>query len=119
MKNILTLVLMAGSMSGCDYTSGTKVTSDQARQFTVGISTLPQIEAKLGQPTETTTNSDGTQTVVYQFNNTHWGAMNYVPVIGSLHSHVDQTSNKTIFIFSKTGLLQSYSSGSGSNGLSN
>ena len=119
MKNILFVAFMAAALSGCDYTSGTKVTSDQAQQFTVGVSTLPEVEAKLGQPTETTTNSDGTQTAVYQFNDTHWGAMNYVPLVGSLHSHVDQTSNKTIFIFSQTGLLQSYSIGSGSNGLSN
>ena len=119
MRYAILSTLIVTSLSACNYSSGTNVTSDQAKQFTVGVSTLSQVEARLGQPTETTTNSDGSQTVTYQFNNTHQDALNYVPVVGLLHSHVEQTSNKTTFIFSQTGTLQSYSAGSSSSGLGN
>jgi outer membrane protein assembly factor BamE (lipoprotein component of BamABCDE complex) len=112
-------LLFVITLSGCDYSSGTNVSSDQAKQFTVGTSTMSQVEAKLGMPTDTTSNSDGTQTLTYQYNNTHQDALNYVPVVGLVHSHVEQTSNKTTFIFSQAGILQSYSTGSGSSGLAN
>ena len=104
-------------LASCNYTSGTNVTAEQAKQFTVGVSRVADVEAKLGNPSENSTSSDGTQTLVYDYNNTHQDAQNYVPVVGLFASHVEQTSNHTTFVFSSSGVLQSYTTGSGNSAL--
>jgi hypothetical protein len=119
MKTFLTLAATALILCSCDYTSGTNVTADQAKQFTVGKSTIADVEGKLGQPTKTTTNSDGTQTVEYQYNTTHQDGMNYVPVVGMFSQKVEQSYNTTDFVFSRSGLLQSFTSGAGNNTMHN
>jgi hypothetical protein len=106
-------------LGACTYTSGTNVTADQAKQFAVGQATINDVEAKLGQPTNSQTNSDGTQTLLYEYSYTHQDAMNYLPIVGLVHNQVEQSSNKTTFIFSPAGVLQSYSSGTGNDTLAN
>ncbi len=119
MKRYVILVAAGVVLCGCTYTSGTNVSADQAKQFVVGQSTIGDVETKLGQPSNSQTNSDGTQTLQYIYNYTHQDAMNYVPIIGLLHSNVEQSENKTTFIFTSGGVLQSYSSGKGSDTMSN
>ncbi len=111
------ITLMA--LPGCTYTSGKNVTTDQARQFVVGQSTIADVEAKLGQPTSSQTSSTGIEMLQYEYNYTHQDASNYIPIYGLLQTHVEQASNKATFVFSPTGVLQSYSLGAGSNAMSN
>jgi hypothetical protein len=106
-------------LSGCTYTSGTNVSADQAKQFVVGQSTVSDVEAKLGAPSNSQTNSDGTQTLLYRYDYTHQDATNYVPFYGMVHQQVEQKENKTTFVFSPSGVLQSYSAGTGGDTMSN
>ena len=113
------VMIAAIALSACTYTSGTQVTADQAKQFVVGQSTIADVEAKLGQPTNSLTNSDGTQTLQYVYDYTHQDATNYIPIYGLVKTHVEQASNRTSFVFSSNGVLQSYASGTGSSAMSN
>ncbi len=112
-------LIALGALSACTYTSGTNVSADQAKQFVVGQSTIADVESKLGQPSNSLTNSDGTKTLDYQYNYTHQDATNYIPIYGLLQSHVEQTQNKATFVFSSGGVLQSYSSAAGGDAMSN
>ena len=118
MRALLPYVMVLLALAGCDYSSGTNVTQDQAKQFTVGVSRITDVEAKLGNPSENTTGSDGKQTLAYQYDNTHQDAQNYVPIVGLFASHVEQTSSRTTFVFSPSGVLESYTTGNGNSALS-
>jgi hypothetical protein len=119
MKFCIVALTAALTLSACTYTSGKNVSADQARQFVVGQSTLTDVESKLGQPTNSRTNSDGTETLQYQYDYTHQDATNYIPIYGLLQAHVEQASNRTSFVFTPAGILQSYSAGTGSDTMSN
>jgi len=99
------IVLLA--LGACS-TTGVQVSAAQAQQFTVGQSTVSQVEAKLGQPTGSTTNSDGTQTITYTQENNQADPMAYVPVAG-MFSYGSKTNVHAVsFLFNRYGVLQSY-----------
>jgi len=53
------------SASNAAKTSGTPVDQAQIDSFQKGVTTVSEVEAKLGQPQQTTQNPDGSQTLTY------------------------------------------------------
>ena len=112
MKKIILGLGAALVLCSCDTTVGTKVTPDQAQQFVAGRSTISDVKAKLGQPTNDVVNSDGTETLKYAYSNTHRGADSFIP-FANMNAEVDQTSSTTSFIFSRAGILKSSTTDTG------
>jgi outer membrane protein assembly factor BamE (lipoprotein component of BamABCDE complex) len=96
-------------LSGC-VSTGVRVSEDEARAFVVGQSTYAEVTAKLGQPTTSTLNSDGTRVAVYAYTAVQERPENFIPYIGGLVGGADTKSNDVTFTFDKNGILLSTTS---------
>ena len=102
------MLLLAGCVS-----SGTNVTTAQASQFKVGVSTEAQIVAALGEPNSTSTHVDGSSTISYIHTQAHANAASYIPVVGLLAGGTSGTNNTFAFDIDPHGVLSGMSSSSG------
>ena len=105
-------VLLAGcallaALSGCS-TTGVQVSDAQAQQFTVGRSTIADVEAKLGNPTGSSSNSDGTRVISYKQNKNQSDPLAFVPIAGAFSYGSKTNTHEVIFIFNRNGTLMSY-----------
>ncbi len=82
------------------------VTSDDAAQFKVGVATLADVEAKLGPPQTTSTNSDGIEIVGYTSSSTHVKAATYIPVVGWFAGGAKGHVSTIVFTFGADGVLK-------------
>ncbi|CAB3754374.1 hypothetical protein [Paraburkholderia humisilvae] len=71
------------SVTACAFTQGVKPDASVNTSFVKGVSTLSDVEAKLGQPMKTVTNSDGSTTVTFHYGEAHLGALAFVGVAGA------------------------------------
>jgi hypothetical protein len=101
------MVVLLFVLTACS-TTGVQVSTDQAKQFVIGQSTLTEVEGKLGQPTSTIANSDGSQTVSYKISHNHYDPLAYVPIAGMFSYGSKSDVHQVNFVFSPAGVLQSY-----------
>lgn len=99
-------------MTGC-VSSGTQVSEAQAKKFKKGVTTEAQVIAALGQPQTTTLTADGRRIDIYTFSRDTPTAMDFVPYVGLLDAGAHQKTTNVAFTFSKTGILQGYTSTAG------
>jgi hypothetical protein len=99
-------------MAGC-VSSGTKVTADQQAAFQSGTTTEAQIIAKLGQPNNIATLSDGSKMDSYTHIAASANAINYVPIVGLFAGGAKSTTDSVMFTFDPQGILKSTTSNHG------
>lgn len=106
-RGVFAPVVVSLVLSACS-TTGVAVTDTQAQQFTVGSSTISDVEAKLGTPTGSSTNSDGTTIISYKQDKNHADPMAYVPIAGMFSYGSRTDTREVVFTFSRAGVLTSY-----------
>jgi hypothetical protein len=111
------IILVCLAISACN-SSGTKVTEQQAAQFTPGKTTEGDVIAVLGPPNHSTKNADGSSMIVYFHTATAVNAATFIPVVGVLAGGASTTNDSVTFSFDKAGLLTGHSSSNGSQDLS-
>jgi outer membrane protein assembly factor BamE (lipoprotein component of BamABCDE complex) len=103
------ICLLAVALGGC-ASAGVRVSEQEAQSFTVGKSTYSDVVAKLGEPTTSTLNPDGTRVAEYSYTAVQQRAESFIPYIGGLIGGADTKSNSVIFTFDKNSVLLSTSS---------
>jgi hypothetical protein len=114
--NLVAAVLVALLLSACAST-GVKVSEQDAQSFVVGKSTYGDVIAKLGDPTTTTLNSDGTRVAAYNYSAMQERPESFVPYIGGLIGGADMKSNSVTFTFDKKNVLLAMSSSQSQQGM--
>lgn len=89
---------------------GTDVKPSQLSALKPGVTTLAQVEAKLGPPNTVTHNSDGTTTIQYTAIHATPSASSFIPIIGPLVGHANSTVSGTTLNFTAQGVLATVSS---------
>jgi len=106
------IVAMALTLSGCVAT-GRKVTQQQVSEFKEGKTTYQEVINKLGPPTSSTVNSDGTRSITYSYAQHQQSAVSYFPYVGGLMGGSESESSHTFLHFDKNGVLTQYTSNEG------
>lgn len=99
-------------LSGC-VSVGTKVDVAQLDRFQSGVTTLAEVEAKLGPPNQTYRNSDGTTMIVYAYVHGSPSASSFIPYIGPFVGKTTATNSSVILNFDTDGKLTKYATGAG------
>lgn len=100
-RSILVLLSVGAlALAGC-ATSGVKVDPNVVTSFKPGVTTLADAEARLGQPSQTTHNSDGTTTLSYIFGASQVSASTFIPFAGAFVGHTDSQSQISELVFDK------------------
>ena len=108
-NSILAGVVIPFVLSAC-ASAGVQVSEQEAESFVVGKSTYADVVAKLGNPTTTTVNPDGTRVAEYSYTAMQERPESFIPYIGGLVGGADTKSNSVVFTFSKSNVLLSSSS---------
>lgn len=98
------VVFLAIFTAGCAAT-GVKVSEEQAQGFRVGRSTYADVVTALGQPSTTSTNSNGTRIAIYTYSAVQSRPQNFIPYIGPLVAGYDRESSAVTFTFDASGVL--------------
>src|SRR6266850_1549897 len=98
MRNVIQVVALAATLSGC-AASGVQVTEQQAQGFQVGRSTYAEVVAALGDPTTVNSSSKGDRTAVYSYSAISSRPQNFIPYIGPWVSGYDTKSSAVTFVF--------------------
>ena len=99
-------------LAGC-ASAGTKVSEQQAQSFQVGKSTYAEVVATLGNPTSTTTSSNGNRIAVYSYAAVQSQPQNFIPVVNRFASGYDTKKSAVAFNFDAQGILTHTSSTQG------
>jgi hypothetical protein len=78
-------------------------------QFTVGTSTISDVEAVYGQPTTQSVVSTGDRVLIYATSHAHVKAVTFVPVVGLFAGGAKASAQSMSFVFDKDGKLKAYS----------
>lgn len=108
----LTIVIAAAALAGC-ASAGVRVSEDQVAQLNRSNSTYADVVARLGQPTMTTLNSDGSRTAIYSYAETRIRPQTLIPFVGAFVGGADTHSNTVSFNFDREGKLVNHSSSAG------
>jgi hypothetical protein len=106
------LIVCAMLLAGCAASTGKKISDADIQSFTVGKSTITDVEAKLGPPSTTTTTQDGTQSISYIYARSKARPETFIPVAGMFIGGSDTESSFAAFVF-KNGVLTDVSQGGG------
>jgi len=63
------------NLGACSFTEGVRPDASVATTFVRGVSTLRDVEARLGPPMKIVTSSDGSTTATFHYGEAHLGAM--------------------------------------------
>jgi outer membrane protein assembly factor BamE (lipoprotein component of BamABCDE complex) len=98
------LTISALGLAGC-ASSGVKADPNVVSSFQPGVTTLADAEARLGAPSQSTHNSDGTTTLDYIFGSSKMSASTFIPVAGAFVGHSDTQTQITELQFDKNNLF--------------
>lgn len=111
------LVIVAALMlqtAAPDSTPSPKPTSPATpvpqQEYQVGVSTLPDVIAKLGKPGSITSMSDGSKIAAWVSTRAHAKASSYVPIVGLFAGGAKSHVSIKVFTFGPDGLLKSFTS---------
>jgi outer membrane protein assembly factor BamE (lipoprotein component of BamABCDE complex) len=94
------------SASNAAKTSGTQVDQAQIDQFQKGVTTVSEVQAKLGQPQQTVHNPDGSLGLIYTSRNATGNAQSHVAYarwLGGAETTI--TTRNVTFVFDSRGKL--------------
>ena len=94
-----------------------QVSEQEAQSFVVGKSTYADVVGKLGNPTTTNLNSDGTRVAMYNYTAFQQRPENFIPYIGPLIGGADVKASTVTFNFDRNGILLSTSSSQSQSGV--
>ena len=77
--------------------------------FVIGTDTVATVTAKLGQPQNLSSSSDGNTTLIYVSNKAHVKAATFIPFVGGFVGGAKGHQTTKIFVFGRDGALLSYS----------
>ena len=103
-------------LAGC-VSSGVQVKEEQLSSFEAGKTTLPQVVAALGQPTNTTVLSDGSRMLGYSYVQAQARPASFIPFIGPMVGGADAKTNTVTLSFDRGGVLKSYTSTASESGV--
>ena len=103
------------ALSAC-ASAGVQVSEQEAQSFVVGKSTYADVVGKLGNPTTTNLNPDGTRVAMYNYTAFQQRPENFIPYIGPLIGGADMKSSTVTFNFDRNGILLSTSSSQSQSG---
>jgi hypothetical protein len=112
MKARIVIGLAVASLAGC-VSVGTKVDPNVVNTFQPGVTTIAAAEAKLGQPNQTTHNSDGGTIVQYVYIKSHASGASYIPVVGIFAGKSIADNVTTTLTFDKAGKFVKSTTGEG------
>jgi hypothetical protein len=95
-KWVLMVILLA--LSGCATTIGRNFDESKLATFKPNQTTIEDVIAQLGPPTERETESDGQVRLHYQWIKSSSGVSDYVPVVSMFHTSVN-TEAKDVFLW--------------------
>jgi hypothetical protein len=104
-----TILVISALLTGC-VSAGVQVKQEQLAEFKNGITTESEVVQKLGKPTTSMINSDGTKMLGYSFVHAQARASSFIPIVGAFVGGSDSQINSTLFRFDQSGKLISYSS---------
>jgi hypothetical protein len=86
-KTIATALLPLAilNISACTATTGVRPDANITTSFVRGVSTLSDVEAKLGQPVKSMSNPDGSSTVTFHYGDAQISPLILVGVVTSGH----------------------------------
>lgn len=91
-------VLLAGCM-----TVGTKIDPSVVSSFQPGVTTMNEVKAKLGEPSQTTSMSDGGTQLVYSFAHSQSSGSSFIPVVGAFVGQNNTESQVVEISFDRKG----------------
>ena len=112
------LALTTPMLADCTSTSGRQIDQATLESFKVGQTTQSDVIAKLGTPTSTIAESDGTTQVTYSYTHTTTRAETFIPVAGLFVGGADSQNQTVVFVFDKNHRLSSTLQGNGQSNFS-
>jgi len=103
-----TFVAAVAVLAFASTTNAAPITAADTAQFKIGVSTLSEVETKLGRPQSVATAADGT-TIAYVSTTMHVKAATYLPVIGMFAGGSKTQASMVTFVFTPGGVLKSTS----------
>jgi hypothetical protein len=89
---------VALAVTGC-ASAGTKIDPNAVAAFQKGRTTIADAEAALGDPSATTTLSNGTTSLVYSYAQSSVRAATFIPVVGAFVGGADAKAQTVVLIF--------------------
>lgn len=114
MKKFALIILLA--TAGC-VSSGVKVEKSNLAGFQKGKTTYAEVVEKLGTPTQTYVNDDGSQTAVYSYFSAQPRPESYIPYVGAFVAGADVESTSVVLMFDRRQVLTRYTTSAGSQGM--
>lgn len=108
MKKLL-LIVAAIYLVGCAAT-GVEVKEESLADLKKGETTIQEVVAKIGNPTTSTLNMDGSRTIMYVYASSTTRPETFIPYVGAFVGGADTKSNVVSLMFDKDGVLQNYTS---------
>jgi hypothetical protein len=109
------MLLWALMLAACGAT-GVQVKPDQLTTFKKGVTTAPDVEAKLGNPTSQTITSDGNTMLMYNYMAYQTRASSFIPIAGAFVGGADVQSSMVMFRFGPDGKMIDYTANNGAMG---
>ena len=108
MRSAAWVVLSCLLLPTCSFSNGHQLTAAQVNQFSPGRSTISDVQAQLGSPTNTARSSDGTTTLQYRWGTNTASGQNYIPVVGPFIAKSNYTGSVVTYMFAPNGVLTSF-----------
>jgi hypothetical protein len=112
------MIVAAISMLTACMSMGTKVETKDLTGFTKGKTTYSEVVNRLGTPTQSTVNSDGTKTAIYFYTEAQAKAATFIPIVGMFAGGADSENTTVTLTFDQHSVLSNYSSSTGQSSVS-
>ncbi|MBV8798920.1 MAG: hypothetical protein JOY77_10245 [Alphaproteobacteria bacterium] len=106
----------AVALAGCMAT-GVQVDQKAISKFEKGRTTVADVEAALGAPTNSMISSDGDQTIMYNYMQMQMRPESFIPYVGAFVGGADTKSSFAMFKFDQRGVLVNYTLSNGQMGM--
>lgn len=102
-------LVVAALGAGVLAASSASAAQPDPSRFTVGTSTVGDVESVYGQPTTESALSTGERVLVYATTHARVKATTFIPVVGLFAGGAKVSAQSISFVFDKDGKLKSYS----------
>lgn len=107
-RNLMIAAMIAVLAAACGATSGMRIESNDLSAIQKGRSTKSEMIAKYGEPTETTLDSSGKETLIWYHTQTKTDAKTFIPIAGIfLGGGTSETTTLKVML-DKRGIVSDY-----------
>ncbi|MFD2234830.1 hypothetical protein [Phaeospirillum tilakii] len=103
------------ALAGC-AASGVQVKEEQLAQFEPGKTTVQDVVASIGKPSNQMLLPDGSRVLVYSYAQVQTRPETFIPIVGAFVGGADMKTNSATLTFDRAGLLKTVSASSGATG---